>query len=613
MSNKRQTHKHKLAQQTRKTKEYIANRKLILQDKPNCHWCNTRTATTADHLIEVDRWDHTQPGINALDNLVAACKPCNSSRGARYGNLKKLNIYETPQTININPKKNQPHTAFFSEHTAHPDRPSSLFNGVTKPNQPGLNGTGQDCLTTQSVAPYMPRLETEVCRDGHVFADGVALWALEHLGVELMDWQKHVVSGFLAHDERGDLLHRQALVSVARQNGKSLMLQSCLGYFLTEMPKLRGEPLTVITTAHRLDLAIEMFQKVAPILQDKFGAILTWAVGRNEANLPDGTRWLVRAATANSFHGLTADAVFIDELWAVSADAVSVGLMPTMRTRRSPLMLMTSTSGDSGSTEMIRWREQGLRAIDEKKIGSLYFAEYSPSNSIDPMTPSAWLLANPAIGHTLSMAVLESEAEQPNRNAFLRSSVNLFTASSNGWLQPGVWDALKTSNPMPKGGVLSIEQSQDESRYVGVRAAINDLGKIQVCLEFVKDTLQDCWQAVEAACHDQTTRLLITSAFEMSLPPKFERRTSIVGNRELQRWTAGARAAILEKRIVHDGSILLAQHVERAVAVKNQGAVSLSSIRSAGPIELARCLVFATAMVSKPANVGKPLIVYANG
>ena len=32
-----------------------------------------------------------------------------------------------------------------------------------------------------------------------------------------------------------------------------------------------------------------------------------------------------------------------------------------------------------------------------------------------------------------------------------------------------------------------------------------------------------------------------------------------------------------------------------------------------GPIELARCLVFATAMVSKPANVGKPTIIYSNG
>ena len=166
---------------------------------------------------------------------------------------------------------------------------------------------------------------------------------------------------------------------------------------------------------------------------------------------------------------------------------------------------------------------------------------------------------------------------------------------------------------MPKGGVLCIEQSQDESRYVGVRAAMNSAGKIQVCLEFVKDTLKECWDAVEIACQDQTTRLLITPAFEMSLPPKFVKRSSIVGNRELQRWTQGARAAILEKRVQHDGSTLFAQHCARAVAVKNQGAVTLSSVRSPGPIELARCLVFAVAMVSKPVSVGKPTIIYSGG
>lgn len=607
-----------LNQRARATAEFKRNRKLLLQDKPMCHWCNAAQATTADHLIEVDRWQLNEPGINSLDNLVAACKPCNSSRGARYGNLKRKHITEPSPTINpYASSRINIQNSFFSETLPAPDKPQFLSN---KAETSGLIATSRASAGLAEIssmhtytASCIPRLETETSRAGAVFADGVALWALEHLNVKLMDWQKHVISGFLAHDEHGDLLHRQALISVARQNGKSVILQATLGYWLTKMPKLRGEAQTVITTAHRLDLAIELFQKVAPILERRFNAILTWAVGRNEANLPDGTRWLVRAATPTSFHGLTADAVFIDELWAVSPDAVSIGLMPTMRTRRSPLMLMTSTSGDESSAEMLRWREQGLRAIDEKKTGALYFAEYSPENSLDPMSPAAWLKANPAIGSTLDISVLESEAQQPNRNAFLRSSVNLWTASANSWLQPGAWDDLKTSEPMPKGGVLAIEQSQDESRYVGVRAAINPQGKTQVTLEFVKDTLQECWQAVETACTDQTTRLLITPAFEMSLPPKFARRSSMVGNRELQRWTAAARAAIIEKRIVHDGSTLLAQHVERAVAVKNQGAVTLSSLRSPGPIELARCLVFCVAMVAKPANVGKPTIIYAGG
>jgi phage terminase large subunit-like protein len=140
------------------------------------------------------------------------------------------------------------------------------------------------------------------------------------------------------------------------------------------------------------------------------------------------------------------------------------------------MLFMTSTSGDESSTEMQKWREQGLRAIDEKTRSSLYFAEFSPPSTLDPLTVDAWLLANPAIGHTLTVKVLEAEAEQPNRNAFLRSSVNLWTASANGWLQPGVWENLKTDLPMPAGGVLAIEQSQDECRFVGVRAAINANG-----------------------------------------------------------------------------------------------------------------------------------------
>jgi phage terminase large subunit-like protein len=516
-------------------------------------------------------------------------------------------MYEPSPTIH-DTKTNHASNSIFIQSATDPDSGLALFHK----GLPTLAGTGANQPVHKHTAPYIPRLETAVVRDGIYLADRVTAWAREYLNCELMDWQKYCASGFLAHDEHGDLLARQALVSVARQNGKSKLLESLVGFWCTEMPKLRGEPQTIITTAHKLDLAIELFHKIAPILEQHFGAILTWAVGRNEANLPDGTRWLVRAATPTSFHGLTADLVCIDELWAVSPDAVSVGLLPTMRTRKSPLLFMTSTSGDESSVEMLRWREQGLRAIDDGTQSSLYFAEYSPASTTDPMSVDAWLQANPAIGHTLTVDVLRAEAEQPNRNAFLRSSVNLWTASQHAWLQPGAWANLKTELPMPKGGVLAIEQSQDESKFVGVRAALNADGNIQICQQFVKDTLSECWQAVEDCCKDATTRLLITPAFEMSLPQKFKHRSQMVGNREMMRWTQTARAAIIEGRVRHDGSALLGQHVERAVSVKNQGSLTLSSVRSPGPIELARCLVFAVSMVHKPVAVGKPMIVVAS-
>jgi 5-methylcytosine-specific restriction endonuclease McrA len=59
--------------------EYRNNRAALLKGQPLCHWCQRKTADTADHLVEVDRG-----GDNSLSNLVPACRECNSRRGTQY-------------------------------------------------------------------------------------------------------------------------------------------------------------------------------------------------------------------------------------------------------------------------------------------------------------------------------------------------------------------------------------------------------------------------------------------------------------------------------------------------------------------------------------------------
>jgi hypothetical protein len=88
-----------------------------------------------------------------------------------------------------------------------------------------------------------------------------------------------------------------------------------------------------------------------------------------------------------------------------------------------------------------------------------------------------------------------------------------------------------------------------------------------------------------------------------------ERRKTIVGYRELLKWTSPVKNMILENRIYHHGENQLIEHVERAVLIKHQGSVALSSTRSPGPITLARCMVWAAALASKPQLVGKPLVI----
>ena len=66
------------------TAEWKATRKRVLEAYPTCYWCGQAPSTEADHLHE-----HAAGGDDTEANLVGACKPCNSKRGAMYVNHKR--------------------------------------------------------------------------------------------------------------------------------------------------------------------------------------------------------------------------------------------------------------------------------------------------------------------------------------------------------------------------------------------------------------------------------------------------------------------------------------------------------------------------------------------
>ena len=568
--------------------EYLANRKKLLADNPMCHWCGQREATAADHLLEPLRG-----GSHALDNLVPSCKPCNSRRGQQFGVhlQRERNANPTPaRKTDANT-----HSVFFDD----PAMPPQDINPIFHKDLAELARTGHD----------MPRLVTTTASGQKSAASEIGDFAKEVLGVNLMPWQLNVLHGLTSMDDNGDYLHRVGLFSVARQNGKTVLLASLIGHWLTTQGKARGQAQTVISVAHKLDLATALFKYLAPVLESKFNAHISWSYGRMVLTMPDNSVWFPRAATPAAGHGYSVDLCVADEAWDISEQAIDEGLLPAQRARKNPLMVLASTAGTQDSKALLRWREQGLRAIDSKEQTKLYFAEFSPPPSMDLMTPEAWAYANPALGHTLKMEVIEAESEAPNRNAFLRASVNTWTATQNGWLEPGVFEALKSNDPIPPGGILAIEVDQDGALYVGVRAIQVGL-KTAVTVAFVAGTLAEMWRLVETEiAAGPTLRLAITPGLEIHLPPNMERRKTIVGYRELLKWTSPVKNMILENRIYHHGENQLIEHVERAVLIKHQGSVALSSTRSPGPITLARCMVWAAALASKPQLVGKPLVI----
>ena len=472
---------------------------------------------------------------------------------------------------------------------------------LSEANQPEPNGTGQD----------WPRLESPAHDAVGSFGAEVGVWAKEHLQIDLMPWQLHCLNGQLAYDENGDLLNRVSLVSTARQNGKSTALAALVGWWLTEMPKIRGQKQMVLSTANRLDLAVTLFDLLADVLEVRFGAKLTKAYGRNAVQMPDGSRWIIRAAKPNVGHGTSNDLIVADEIWDISEEAIDGGLIPSQRARRSPLLSMWSTAGTESSTVMKRWREQGLRAIDTGKTSTFYLAEWSPDPSLDVNLESTWANGNPSLGYTISMDTLRSESLNPNRAQFLRASCNLWVASDQGWIPPGIWPQLQYPDPIPEGGYLAIEVSLDDSRYFGVRAVQLPDRRVAVTVAFVVDSYIEMLDNV-AKIAGTNIKFLISPSIEIHWPNQYDQRTEIVGYGEIVRYTAGVKNMIFEGMLVHDGSKQLSEHCQRAVAVKAESSIALSSARSPGEISLARCMVWAAAMASRPTVVGKPIIAFAN-
>lgn len=554
---------------------YRRNRLTLLAENPPCYRCG-KPADTADHITPV-----FQGGGNELENLRPACRKCNSTTGARdKAKADALRIQKRNEAVN------------------------HFFDTVGPPPTPCgknfLDGTGGNQREPAVLQTHLPRLET-VGLNQHSFGEGICQWATNHMGIELMPWQKHVLNGQLSHDGKGNLQFRESLCSTARQQGKSIALQALIGGWLTDIAAFRGKPQSVLSVANKLDRAEAIFSAIAPILVEKFGGKAANALGRKSVKMPDGSTWEVRAATPN-LHGGSHDLIVVDEWWNVNG-VVDLALRPSQIARANPLLSMWSTAGDESSVDMIAFREQAISEIDKGETSNIYFAEYSMAPGSDPRLESNWIQANPAMNQTVTVEALRAVSK---KDSFLRAHLNMWVSARGAWLQPGVWDKQKTDIAMPAGGVLAVDTDLTDGRYVGIRSSVLE-SKAHVCVEFMVDTEDAMWEEIERVMADTTVNMVITPALHLHLPKSLERRTSVIGYGELLKYSGLIQKMIMEGKVRHRGELSLAEHVNRAVLTKTGGGVVLSSQKSPGPIELCRCMVWAIAESSRPKTVGKPM------
>ena len=588
------------------SRAYQEARRRLLADSPVCHWCQRNPATTADHLIEVDAG-----GERDLDQLVPACRPCNSRRGAQYRNAKNgVGRYKTPNRNAPGPKprktvvttKNTKKDEKGSESFLEPvlQDPAALSSVSLERNQTGTAEIERANNYSGGVVSVAPRLITPAWgRDS--FGPAIGRWAESNLGMRLMPWQEQTLRSAWEYEVAADgfpeLLHRTSTCSVARQNGKSLCARAEIGWALLEWPIHRGEPVTVISTAHNLNLAESVFKDLAPILEERYGAESYWSSGRMSITLPNGSKWLVQSPRPGSFHGYSPHLVLADEIWGIKEEIIMDGAVPSQRARRSPLLRMYSTAGTLDSTFFIRIREQALRAIAKGKPSAVDYMEWSPTPDANVHSLDTIRQANPAVGFTITDDTLLEEARDPaDRTAWLRGSLNMWVATAHGWLEPGFWPRQEWQGDTPPAPtVLAVEVDADGSLYGGVFGTQLPDGTVYVSTAFIASSADQCWEEV-ARVLPPRCQLIYGASLGLTVPATYRGRSRDAGWGEVAKYTAPVRSMIMEGRLWHDGNPMLSEHVGRSVATKaRNGALTLSTGQSPGCIILTRAMVWAAA------------------
>lgn len=310
-------------------------------------------------------------------------------------------------------------------------------------------------------------------------------FAEEVLGLELYPWQKWLLIHALELKPNGKFRFRTVIVMVARQNGKSRLLQILSLWRMY----VDGAPL-VIGTAQNLDVAEELWQAAVELAEgndDLAGEIAhidrtngkkaLRLVPRPEDKLPI-RRYKVAAANRKGGRGLSGDLILMDELREHSNWDSWSAVTKTTMARAKPQVWAASNAGDASSVVLRHLRKASLRQIVDKTTAdaSVGLFEWSavywnPKGGDDQKGDfenlatsdrNGWAQANPSVEWgDLTMEALQAAWETDPDPVFRTECLCqwISTAAMGPW-EDGLWDSLKDKE--------SKRASKAEPFYYGV-------------------------------------------------------------------------------------------------------------------------------------------------
>lgn len=272
------------------------------------------------------------------------------------------------------------------------------------------------------------------------------------LGTPLMPWQQFVADVCTELLPDGRPAYREVVVGVPRQSGKTsltlaLEIQRALAW---------SSPQRIAYTAQTgSDARKKMLDDQVPLLMNSPFRKTVERVHRAQGNesllFVSGSRIDVLASSESAGHGKTLDFCVIDEAFSDVDDRREQAMLPAMATRPSAQLFIVSTAGTDASAYLRRKIEAGRSAVEMGLDTGIAYFEWSADEDADPDDPETWASCMPALGHTISLDVVNHARQSMSDGDFRRSYLNQWTVNTERLIPATVWDAVCSPTASPAG------------------------------------------------------------------------------------------------------------------------------------------------------------------
>jgi hypothetical protein len=273
------------------------------------------------------------------------------------------------------------------------------------------------------------------------------------MGTPLMPWQEQValVGGEL-DTSTGLPAYREVIVTVPRQAGKTLLMLAWQVQRATGWDRL-GPQRIAYSAQTGNDARKKLIEDQVPILEPRSHTLgirrILRGMGNESVEFTNGSRIVLLASAADSGHGKTIDLGIKDEFFADYDDRRDQAMIPAMATRKAAQVVTISTMGTDESVPLDRAVERGRAAVAAGARAGLAYFEWSADPASDMDDPATWWGFHPALGHTITEAVIAHARATLTDGEFRRAFANLKTRADDRVIPGDAWAAVCSPTAQP--------------------------------------------------------------------------------------------------------------------------------------------------------------------